>query len=100
MKILNTYDDGEEAEEAAKKMTGNVRVASERDAGETIYNLFGEPTWRNFYELGMYRLPELQVLLNSRVSWGLKESSKHREIISTLRVLEKNFDIKIPAHWL
>jgi hypothetical protein len=100
MKILNTYDDGDEAEEAAKKIVGNVRVASERDAGETIYNLFGEPTWRNFYELGMYRLPELQVLLASRSSWGAEESSKHRDIISTLSAVAKNFDIKIPAHWL
>lgn len=49
MKLLNTYDDKDEAEEAAEKLQGQKRLASERDATEVIYNLFGMPTWGNFH---------------------------------------------------
>ncbi len=42
MKLLNTYDDRDEAEEAAEKLTGDKRLASERDATVVIYNLFGK----------------------------------------------------------
>ncbi len=54
MKLLNTYDDRDEAEEAAEKLTGDKRLASERDASVVIYNLFGIPSWGNFHRLGMY----------------------------------------------
>ena len=47
MKLLNTYEDREEAEAAERKITGEKRLASERDSTEVIYNLFGEPTWGN-----------------------------------------------------
>lgn len=43
MKLLNTYEDRDEAEEAAAKLTGDKRLASERDATVVIYNLFGIP---------------------------------------------------------
>ncbi|MFM5078199.1 hypothetical protein [Aeromonas caviae] len=60
MKLLNTYDDKDEAEIALTKITGEKRLASERDSTVVIYNLFGQPTWGNFHRLGMFDLPELQ----------------------------------------
>lgn len=53
MKLLNTYDDRDEAEAAAEKLSGEKRLASERDATVVIYNLFGIPSWGNFHRLGM-----------------------------------------------
>ena len=47
MKLLNTYDDCDDADEAAKKLTGDKRLASERDATVVIYNLFGISSWGN-----------------------------------------------------
>ncbi|WP_169051176.1 hypothetical protein [Escherichia coli] len=49
MKLLNTYDDKDEAEEALTKLLGEKRLASERDSTVVIYNLFGQPTWGNFH---------------------------------------------------
>ena len=45
MKLLNTYDDRDDAEDAAEKLTGEKRLASERDATVVIYNLFGIASW-------------------------------------------------------
>jgi hypothetical protein len=42
MKLLNTYDDRDEAEKAESLITGEKRLASERDGTEVIYNLFGQ----------------------------------------------------------
>ena len=42
MKLLNTYDDRDEAEAAAERITGEKRLASERDSTVVIYNLFDE----------------------------------------------------------
>ncbi|WP_323807747.1 hypothetical protein [Marinobacter sp. LV10R520-4] len=39
MKLLNTYDDKDEAEEAKAKLQGERRLASERDSTVVIYNL-------------------------------------------------------------
>lgn len=39
MKLLNTYEDKDEAEDALTKISGEKRLASERDSTETIYNL-------------------------------------------------------------
>jgi hypothetical protein len=39
MKLLNTYDDRDEAEKAESLITGEKRLASERDGTEVIYNL-------------------------------------------------------------
>ena len=100
MKLLQTYEDRDDAEGAAAKLVGKVRVASERDAGETIYNLFGEPSWRNFYELDMYRLHELKDLLTSRSNWTGADCARHKEIVLVLAVVAKNFDVIVPNHWL
>jgi hypothetical protein len=45
MKLLATYEDKDEAEIALTKISGEKRLASERDSTVVIYNLFGEPTW-------------------------------------------------------
>ncbi len=100
MKLLNTYDERDEAEEAALKLTGERRLASERDATVVIYNLFGIPSWGNLHRLGMYSLAELKVLLDRRDYWDGAEQARHAEILAALTVVAKKFEIEIPAHWL
>ena len=100
MKLLNTYDDRDEAEEAAEKLTGDKRLASERDATVVIYNLFGIPSWGNFNRLGMYNLGDLKRLLDRREAWQSIDQARHTEIIATLKIVAKNYGIEIPAHWL
>ena len=100
MKLLNTYDDRDDAEDAAEKLTGEKRLASERDATVVIYNLFGIPSWGNFHRLGMYNLIELGTLLERKESWQATDIERHQAIISTLNIVEKNYGIKIPPHWL
>jgi hypothetical protein len=100
MKLLNTYDDKDDADTAAAKLQGEKRLASERDSTEVVYNLFGLPTWGNFHRLDMYNLSELRNLLEHREHWGAEEQVRHREILSTVQVVSKNFEIVIPSHWL
>ncbi len=100
MKLLNTYDDRDEAEEAAEKLTGDKRLASERDATVVIYNLFGIPSWGNFHRLGMYNLGELKSLLERRASWQPADQARHTEIIAMLKTVAKNYGIEVPGHWL
>ncbi|WP_371374848.1 hypothetical protein [Thalassotalea aquiviva] len=63
MKQLNTYDTKEEGEAALAKIGEPKRLASERDDTKVIYNLFGEPTWNNFYKLEMFDLIELKEIV-------------------------------------
>jgi hypothetical protein len=100
MKLLNTYDDRDEAEAAAEKITGEKRLASERDSTVVIYNLFGTPSWGNFHRLGMYNLAELKALLDRRATWQPSDAARHAEILGTLHIVAKNFHTQIPAHWL
>ena len=100
MKLLNTYDDKDEAEAAAAKLQGDKRLASERDATEVIYNLFGIPTWGNFHRLGMYNIPELGALLARRDQWNEHERTRHQAILTTLHTVAKNYGVAIPDHWL
>jgi hypothetical protein len=100
MKLLNTYDDRDEAEAAAEKITGEKRLASERDSTVVIYNLFGIPSWGNFHRLGMYNLAELKALLSQRASWQPTDELRHAEILATLTIVAKNFQVEIPGHWL
>ena len=99
MKLLNVYEDREEAEDAAEKLLGIKRLASERDSTTVIYNLFGLPTWGNLHRLGMYDLTELEKLLARRASWEVEDFVKHKEIIDALRRASKNYDLEIPNHW-
>ncbi|MFI7859486.1 hypothetical protein ACIF8Z_21285 [Pseudomonas promysalinigenes] len=100
MKLLNTYDDRDEAESAAEKLSGNKRLASERDATVVIYNLFGLPSWGNFHRLDMYNLGELKCLLARRSSWQPADQARHTEIIATLQTVAKNYGVVVPGHWL
>lgn len=100
MKLLNTYEDRDDAEDAAAKLMGEKRLASERDATVVIYNLFGMPHWGNFHRLGMYNLPELKLLLESRADWQPAHQARHAEIITTLKTVAKNYSIELPSHWL
>jgi hypothetical protein len=99
MKLLNTYDDRDEAEDAAEKLAGDKRLASERDATVTIYNLFGIPSWGNFHRLGMYNLINLKNLLERRTSWLPTDRARHEAIMGTLRTVAKNYGIEVPDHW-
>lgn len=100
MKLLNTYDDKDEAEEALTKLLGEKRLASERDSTVVIYNLFGQPTWGNFHRLGMFNLPELQMMLEKRKAGHTIDQARHREILSMLRYAAQSFELTIPEHWL
>ncbi|MCQ8879333.1 hypothetical protein NQT69_15095 [Pseudoalteromonas shioyasakiensis] len=100
MKLLNTYEDRDEAEKAESLITGEKRLASERDGTETIYNLFGEATWGNLYKLSMFNLPELQKLVELKNKNLPYDQSRYKEIISMLRYAAKTFELKIPDHWL
>lgn len=100
MKLLNTYDDRDAAEEAVEKLTGDKRLASERDATVVIYNVFGTPSWGNFHRLSMYNLGELKLLLERRTNWQATDHARHAEIISTLKTVAKNYEIEVPMHWL
>lgn len=100
MKLLNTYEDRDEAEAAAQIITGEKRLASERDATETIYNLFGQPTWGNFYKLGMFNLPQLKEIVDKKQAGQPYDEAKHKEILNMLRYAANSFEIEIPNHWL
>jgi hypothetical protein len=100
VKLLSVYDDREEAEEAAEKLSGNKRLASERDSTTVIYNLFGLPSWGNLHRLGLYNLNELKMLLSRRASWEAGDHARHTQIISALRLVCKKFGLEIPEHWL
>ncbi|WP_128775205.1 hypothetical protein [Pseudomonas syringae] len=100
MKLLNTYEERDDAEDAAEKLVGSKRLASERDATVTIYNLFGIPTWGNFLRLDMYGLVELKALLHQRANWDAANTVRHEELISVLQAVSKNYNLSIPAHWL
>lgn len=100
MKLLNTYEDRDEAENALSKIDGEKRLASERDATETVYNLFGQPTWGNFYKLGMFQLEDLKEIIELKQSSQLYNQKKHSEIITMLEYAANSFKLKIPKHWL
>ncbi|GIU51811.1 hypothetical protein [Shewanella sp. KT0246] len=99
MKLLNTYEDKDEAEKAESLILGDKRLASERDGTELIYNLFGEPNWSNLYKLGMFNLPLLKKLLEQRGSSEGYDEAKHKEVISMLRHAANTFELEIPKHW-
>ncbi|NMY97457.1 hypothetical protein [Pseudomonas proteolytica] len=100
MKLLNTYEERDDAEAASILLVGEKRIASERDDTSTIYNLFGVPNWGNFYRIEMYNLKELETLLKSKANWSSEEKKRHLELLETIRIVSKNFSLKIPTHWL
>jgi len=98
--LLNTYEESDEAELALQKISGERRLASERDGNEIIYNLFGIPSWRNFYKLDMYQLSTLKKIIEKRTLKQSYDQLKYKKIITNLKYVEKQFNIKIPAHWV
>ena len=100
MKLLNTYTDQAEAEAALEKITGRKRMASERDSTDVIYNLFGQPTWTNFYRLGMFKLPRLQEILDDRKNGRSYDQEEYRRIIGVVRYAGGSFGLEVPGHWL
>jgi hypothetical protein len=100
MQLLITYDDQAEAEAAEKKLTGKKRLASDRDDNEVIYNLFGDPTWANFYQLDMYSLTELKTILDQRKAGEAYDQARHQQILDSLGFVQSTYGLKIPEHWL
>lgn len=100
MKLLNIYEDKDEAEVALSKISGEKRLVSERDGTVTIYNLFGQPTWGNFYKLDLFNLSELQGILQLRKEGKSIDQKRYEEIIDILRYVSRSFDLSIPEHWL
>jgi hypothetical protein len=99
MKLLNSYEDRDEAEKAETLIIGEKRLASERDGTEVIYNLFGIPSWNNFFKLGMFNLPLLQSIIEQRKSNQPYDQAKHKEILSMLKYAANSFELTIPDHW-
>ncbi|MDH5918903.1 hypothetical protein [Vibrio splendidus] len=93
---LNTYDTKEESEAALAKIDEPKRLASERDSTETIYNLFGTPSWGNFYKLRMFNLVELKTIVQQKQSGQPYDDKKHREIITMVEYAAKSFELEIP----
>ncbi|EJL6982898.1 hypothetical protein NMT40_002450 [Vibrio cholerae] len=99
MKLLNTYDTKDEGEAALAKIDDPKRLASERDSTEVIYNLFGTPSWGNFYRLGMFDLDTLKTIIDQKKNGLPYDEKKHREIITMLQYVANSFEIEIPSHW-
>ncbi|HHF2995789.1 TPA: hypothetical protein ACPJ01_001937 [Vibrio diabolicus] len=99
MKQLNTYYTKEEGEAALAKIDEPKRLASERDSTEVIYNLFGIPSWGNFYKLDMFNLTALKMIVHQKQNGQPYDEKKHHEIITMLQYVAKSFDIEIPTHW-
>lgn len=99
MKLLNTYDTKDEGEAALAKIDEPKRLASERDSTEVIYNLFGTPSWGNFYKLGMFNLLELKIIIQHKQNGQTYDEKKHREIITMLEYVTNSFSLAIPDHW-
>ncbi|WP_286741671.1 hypothetical protein [Pseudoalteromonas sp. UBA2102] len=100
MVLLNTYEDRDEAENAESLISGEKRLASERDGTELIFNLFGQPSWNNFYKLKMFNLPLLKELIELRKANKDYDIDKHKEIIAMLKYAANTFELDIPKHWL
>ncbi|EGR2106519.1 hypothetical protein ACUULL_002370 [Vibrio cholerae] len=100
MKLLNTYDTKDEGEAALAKIDEPKRLASERDSNEVIYNLFGTPSWGNFYKLGMFDLDTLKTIVEQKRNGQPYDEKKHREIITMLQYVASSFELKVPEHWL
>ena len=99
MELLITYDDQDEADAAAELLTGKKRLASDRDDNEVIYRLFGEPTWTNFFKLGMYDLPLLKEIVDLKKAGQSYDNVRHQSILTSLQFVESSYGLKIPEHW-
>ena len=99
MHLLKTYDDQQEAEAAEKRITGTKRLASDRDDNEIIYRLFGEPTWSNFYQLGMFDLHELKQIIDAKKAGQPYDQDRHQAILQGLNFATSTYGLNLPEHW-
>ncbi|ROJ30776.1 hypothetical protein [Morganella morganii] len=100
MELIMTFHCKEEAEIAYSALSGEKRLASERDDGVTIYNLFGNINWRNLYTLNMYNLKELEILVKQKGKDKKYHQGRHLEIIQSLQKAADINNLIIPSHWL
>ena len=100
MELLGVYEDQDEAEDAKGKISGEHRLASDRDDNQVVWRLFGTPSWGNFYALGMYELPKLKVLVDARKGGGDYDQDEHERIIANLGLVVNTYGLKIPEHWV
>ena len=99
MKILTTFDDRYDAEEALQKINGDKKIVSDREDNKVIYKLFGIATWSNFYQLGMFNLQSLQAIIEAKKNNQAYDHEKHSEILQMLKYSAQSFDLEIPEHW-
>ena len=99
MKLLITYDDEAEAEAALEALSGEKRLVSDRDDNEVIYRLFGEPTWTNFYKLGLYDLPLLKKLVAIKNAGEEYDVERHQAILTSLQSVARHYGLQVPGHW-
>ena len=99
MQLLTSFDNQDEGEAAEKKITGKKRLASERDSNVVVWNLFGDATWANFYNLGMYDLVELKCIIDAKKVDKEYDRERHHTIVSNLTFVESTYGISIPNHW-
>lgn len=100
MKLLFTYDDRAQGELALAKIVGEKRLASERDGTLTVYNLFGVPSWGNFYRLELFDLREFEGIVKLRVNNNPYDKSRFQTILITLQYVAKQYNLELPAHWV
>ncbi len=99
MKLIFTYDDKESGELALNKIIGEKRLASERDDTTTVYNLFGTPTWGNFYRLGLFDLVEFEKILKAKATEEIYSEERYNRIFTTIEYVAKQHNLEIPPHW-
>lgn len=99
MQLLASFDNQEDGEAAEAKVAGKKRLASERDSNVVVWNLFGDPTWSNFFKLGMYDLPELKQLIDAKKAGGTYDPGRHQQIIDSLGFVCSTYGLQIPPHW-
>ena len=99
MELLITYENEAGAGAALEVLAGEKRLVSDRDDNEVIYRLFGEPTWTNFFKLGLYDLPVLKELVASKKAGKAYDAERHEGILTSLRSVENCFGLTVPEHW-
>ncbi|MDB9741449.1 hypothetical protein OAB00_01200 [Akkermansiaceae bacterium] len=100
MKLLCVYEDEDSAEAAKAKISGPMRLATDRDDNQVVWRLFGTPSWSNFYALEMYELPKLKEIVDLRKKGENFNKAEHQRLIEAIRTLEYTYQLEIPPHWL
>ena len=78
----------------AGKKTAQIReILISESAWEEMTCLFAP-------SLDMFRLKELQTIVELRRNGAAFDEELHKEIIMTLKYVANNYGISIPSHWL